>query len=72
MISTTTNSGLAKGGLTCFVETFVQNSTFVLRMNFITINPSPSPSRQTLAVIVKRHRTKIDNGLKSENIRAKY
>jgi hypothetical protein len=30
----TTNSGLAKGGLTCFVE------TFVLRMNFCTKNPA--------------------------------
>jgi len=25
---------LAKGGVSCFVETFVQGSTFVLRMNF--------------------------------------
>ena len=31
-----------------------------------------SPILFPLAVIVKRHRTKIDNGLKSENIRAKY
>ena len=35
-----THSGLAKGGLTCFVETFVQNSTFVLRMNFCAKNPA--------------------------------
>jgi len=35
-----TNSGLAKGGLTCFVETFVQGSTFVLRMNFSAENPA--------------------------------
>jgi hypothetical protein len=34
------NSGLAKGGLTCFVETFVQGSTFVLRMNIIAKNPA--------------------------------
>lgn len=34
------NSGLAKGGLTCFVETFVQGSTFVLRMNFSAKNPA--------------------------------
>ena len=33
-ITTTANSGLAKGGVSCFVETFVQGSTFVLIMNF--------------------------------------
>jgi hypothetical protein len=33
-----TNSGLAKGGLTCFVETFVLKQTFVLRMNFCSKN----------------------------------
>jgi hypothetical protein len=31
--NTAGNSGLAKDGLTCFVETFVQASTFALRMN---------------------------------------
>jgi hypothetical protein len=34
------NMGLAKGGLTCFVATFVQGSTFVLRMNFSAKNPA--------------------------------
>ena len=34
------NSGLAKGGVSCFVETFVQGSTFVLRMNFCAKNPA--------------------------------
>jgi len=34
------NMGLAKGGLTCFVETFAQGSTFVLRMNFSAKNPA--------------------------------
>jgi hypothetical protein len=34
------NSGLAKGGLTCFVETFVPKQAFVLRMNFSTKNPA--------------------------------
>ena len=34
------NSGLAKGGLTCFIETFVLGSTFVLRMNFRPKNPA--------------------------------
>ena len=33
------NSGLAKGGLTCFVETFVVKQTFVLRMNISAKNP---------------------------------
>ena len=34
------HSGLAKGGVSCFVETFVQGSTFVLRMNFSAKNPA--------------------------------
>jgi hypothetical protein len=34
------NSGLAKGGLMCFVETFVRGSVFVLRMNFSAKNPA--------------------------------
>jgi hypothetical protein len=34
------NSGLAIGGLTCFVETFVLKQTFVLRMNFSAENPA--------------------------------
>ena len=38
--SRTANMGLAKGGLTYFVETFVQGSTFVLRMNFSAKNPA--------------------------------
>jgi len=41
--TTTANSGLALWGLTCFVETFVQGSTFVLRMNISAKNP---PQRQ--------------------------
>lgn len=39
-ITTTANNGLAKGGVSCFVETFVQGSTFVLRMNFCAKNPA--------------------------------
>jgi hypothetical protein len=39
-IITAGNSGLAKGGVSCFVETFVQGSTFVLRMNFSAKNPA--------------------------------
>jgi hypothetical protein len=35
-----TNSGLAKGGLTCFVEAFVLKQTFRLRMNFSAKNPA--------------------------------
>ncbi len=33
---TASNSGLAKGGLTCFVGTFMQMQTFVLRLKFRT------------------------------------
>ena len=36
----TANSTLAIGGVSCFVETFVQGSTFVLRMNFSAKNPA--------------------------------
>lgn len=39
-LKTSANSGLAKGGLTCFVETFVQGSAIVLRMNFSAKNPA--------------------------------
>ena len=38
--STGYNIGLAKGGLTYFVETFVLNQTFVLRMNISAKNPA--------------------------------
>jgi hypothetical protein len=37
---TTANSGLAKGGLTCFDETFVVKQTFVLRMTICAKNPA--------------------------------
>ena len=37
---TTANSGLAKSGLTCFVETFVLKQTFRLRMKFNAKNPA--------------------------------
>ena len=37
------NSGFALWGLTCFAETFVQSSTFVLRMNNSAKN---SPQRK--------------------------
>lgn len=47
-ITTTANSGLAKGGVSCFVETFVVNQTFVLRMNFCGKNPA---LRQALNVV---------------------
>jgi len=36
----TANIGLAKGGLTCFVETFVQGLVFMLRMRFCAKIPS--------------------------------
>ena len=34
------NSGLAKGGVSCFADTFVQAQTVVLRMNFCAKNPA--------------------------------
>ena len=39
MNKTAHNSGFALWGLTYFVETFVQGSTFVLRMNSSAKNP---------------------------------
>ncbi len=45
------NSGLAKGGVSCFVETFVQGSTFVLRMNFSAKYPALRQAAKPLAVI---------------------
>lgn len=33
------NSGFALWGLTCFVETYLQDSAFVLRMNSSAKNP---------------------------------
>lgn len=38
-IRAASNSGFALWGLTCFVETFVQGSAFVLRMNSSAKNP---------------------------------
>lgn len=35
----TANRGFALWGLTCFVEAFVQGSTFLLRMNSSARNP---------------------------------
>lgn len=40
MKNTATNNGLAKGGLTFFVETFVQVLAFMLRMNFTAKSPA--------------------------------
>lgn len=38
--STGYNSGLAKGGGSCFADTFVQAESFVLRPNFSGKNPA--------------------------------
>ena len=38
--TTTANSGLAKGGVSCFLETFVVYQTFLLRMNIFGKNPA--------------------------------
>lgn len=40
------NRGLAKGGLTFFVETFVQGSAVVLRMNSSAKNPALRQARK--------------------------
>jgi len=36
----THNSGLTKGGVSYFADTFVQGSSFVLRMNICAKNPA--------------------------------
>lgn len=58
-LKTSANSGLAKGGLTCFVETFVQGSAIVLRMNFSAKNPAlrKAAARQAVkkALLIKLH-----------------
>lgn len=43
--STGYNSGFALWGLTCFVETLVQGSTFELRMNISAKNPHNAKPR---------------------------
>ncbi len=48
------NIGLAKGGLMCFYETFVQGSTAVILLNLCAKNP---PHRQA----VKRYRQPNDD-----------
>jgi len=44
------NSGFALWGLTCFVETFVQGSTFVLRMNGSAKTPPQRKAAKRQAV----------------------
>jgi len=38
--NTAGNSGLAKGGVSCLADTFVQGSSSVLRMNICANNPA--------------------------------
>jgi len=38
--NTAGNSGLAKGGVSCLADTFVQGSSSVLRMNICAKNPA--------------------------------
>ena len=52
--TTTANSGLAKGGVSCFVETFVVKQTFVLRINFSAKNPALRQAAKRCAAI-RRH-----------------
>ena len=54
------NSGLAKGGLTCFVETFVLKQTFRLRMNFSAKNPALRQAAERQAVKKVRFLRKPD------------
>lgn len=58
--TTTGNSGFALWGLTCFVETFVQGSTFLLRMNSSAKNP---PQRKA----AKRYLPLLDDRLNQIN-----
>lgn len=48
------NSGFALWGLTCSIEKFMQSSTFVLRMNSSTKNPS-----QNSFVVIQKHRISL-------------
>ena len=50
------NSGLAKGGLTCFVETFVLKQTFMLRMNFSAKNPALRQALNGMQQLTERYR----------------
>ena len=54
-ITTTANSGLAKGGVSCFVETFVVNQTFVLRMNFCGKNPALRQATTRYMLCLDKH-----------------
>jgi hypothetical protein len=45
------NRRLAKVAVQCFADTFVQGSTFVLRMNISAKNPARTQSLETLNVI---------------------
>jgi hypothetical protein len=56
------NSGFALWWLTCFVETFVQSSTFVLRINSSAKNPPQrKAAKRWLQFYLKEinHKTKI-------------
>ena len=53
--TTTANSGLAKGGVSCFVETFVVNQTFVLRMNFCAKNPALRQAANRYMLCLDKH-----------------
>lgn len=55
------NIGLAKVAVLCFIETFVQGSTFVLRMSLSGKNRHLRQARKTLAATFKRHCITNDN-----------
>lgn len=50
--SRTYNSTSAIGGVSCFYESEVLNSSFELLMKFCAKNPPPSPICKTLATIL--------------------
>ena len=54
--TTTANSGLAKGGVSCSADSFVVNQSLVLRINICGENPRTSPILFPLYAILGRHR----------------
>ena len=57
--TTTANSGLAKGGVSCLADTFVQGSSSVLRMNICAKNPA---LRQAVKRCAKSHPLQTHQG----------
>ena len=61
--TTTANSGLAKGGVSCVVETFVVYQTFLLRMNICGKNPAlRQAANRYMKCLADRFQLKIREG----------